>query len=311
MSGEERQWRVASRPLRPPACSLTVTVMFDFNFKPAPTAIPDDVVEEVIGHLSGDSSALAACALARHSWLPYARIHQFRTITLPSTPDSWTPRPILARVAQYATYIRFPQLTFERRPSQIRLRPLFTDFYADLCYLAPFLSHRLRGFIIERATFGRLRSFDTLSPVHRRSLASLFAKITEVRLMDGQMSSAGLYSLLSLLPHLSTLSFDSMVWKDVDDALLGHVIKALSGPLTSLSWTGPFASGDLILLALVQSASAESITSVTFTYDPNIRNVLRHMLKIFTSLHHLSLELFTTVPSELLLLLLFGTGEFD
>jgi hypothetical protein len=215
MSGEERQWRVASRPLRPPACSPTVTVMFDFNFKPAPTAIPDDVVEEVIGHLSGDSSALAACALARHSWLPYARIHQFRTITLPSTPDSWTPRPILARVAQYATYIRFPQLTFERRPSQIRLRPLFTDFYADLCYLAPFLSHRLRGFIIERATFGRLRSFDTLSPVHRRSLASLFAKITEVVL------EARVYPYFSAVPDhrhvLRSRVLDLCLFSDISD----------------------------------------------------------------------------------------------
>ncbi|KAJ7472312.1 hypothetical protein B0H11DRAFT_2236985 [Mycena galericulata] len=242
--------------------------------------IPQELVEGIIDHLSGDSISLKACALVCHAWVPRSRSHLFATCTL-------VPRNILTFLQLLSSPHGCTFVSHVRAITASRHDWTQTDRYFNA------IAGHLRGLVNVRSLTMKLSSVlphFNLDNFLSRGFITGFPHVTELVLVCtfGRRSDpVPLLDIICLLPALQHLSFhgltDFVIAKHTEHTVPPHALRSLSLALSDsvnpiLSWLHSFNH-----LPKVESLS------LPFLYDndaPIIRTALR---QLGNALRHLEL----------------------
>jgi hypothetical protein len=214
-----------------------------------PPTIPVDVIKYIIEHVSDDKETLGSCALTHHTWLPYARTEQFRIITYRVENNS-IDRPLtesesvmLSKIGSFVSNICIRAHNTSPRLRQEELN--MSTLYEHLCWLAPFLSSRLRKIYLVDLDLivdeQMAKSDDVLGEEDRRVILDLLEGITELDLISVRfsrpMGRTPLGLLLSTFPNLDALTCVSIGWDMTEVQQQSDITRALEQhPLKYLFW---------------------------------------------------------------------------
>jgi hypothetical protein len=270
-----------------------------------PPTIPVDVIKHIIEHVSDDKETLGSCALTHHTWLPYARTEQFRTITYEVRNKSIEQRltePVLSKIGPFVSNICIQT----PRDSAPRLEELnMSTLYGHLCWLAPFLPSRPRKILIAGLHLifdEQMAKSDYALTEDRRVILDLLEGITELELtfmsFVRPIASTPLEVLLSTFPTLGSLTCNYIGLDVTEVQKQSDITRALAQhSLKYLRWHNVNPLSNMLLSVLHRSPNVAHICYLSISCDRSPLISLETVLPMALSLQ--KLELHVLPPSDL------------
>jgi hypothetical protein len=248
-----------------------------------PANIPDDIIKEVIGHLSSDRVSIRACALTHSSWLSYSRAHLFSKIIIPvgsqfTYPDTRT----LEATLPYVQTLVLKHKTRQRRPHPRYLSPSELDIHFST--LAPWLSSRFNTldlFFI---------AFTTWGPFSSQSVHDMLGNVSELYLGGTSFPGGTLADCVASLPNLRRIgAMNTHAMTPIPE----HALSPVS--LHTFAWDSMDSKSDDALVgtlrSLSRSKSLHTMRHIQSACSPSSFPVLAKLIASAQALENLDLDL--------------------
>lgn len=193
------------------------------------TDIPQEIVDEIIDHFSGDRTTLLACSLTSRAWVHRSRKYLFAKLTLTGkTLPVWcgeaaTPTPTTGSLKPPSEFPQDlppptpPSYSLPSLPSYVTSLALVTTYSKTPLNIGSPELFRAQSFLsaftqLKSLSFGAVSfvAFDDASL--ERCLGSLRASVRELRLSSCYLDEGAFFAFLRLFDRLESLELDGNVW---------------------------------------------------------------------------------------------------
>lgn len=276
--------------------------------QPNPPDTPQEIIDEIIDHCSGDRSTLVACSLTSRAWVYRTRKHLFSELTLTSeTLPKWcavvtTPTSSVGLkersfldpafpasssytsswLSSYVTTLKIVSTHFTNPSKKLGSQELF-QAQAHL-----FAFNRVKSLTLAAISF---IVFDDASL--EACLGALAATVRQLKLSFCYLDHEAFLAFLRLFAHLDLLELQDNVWIHNQPEMSQKDPPTLRGSLTLSGFAGT--NGGLCMLDCLATARMEYNT---ITLSDNRRSVVHKFNILFTECKDHFETLILTAPES-------------